>query len=61
MPFSRGLLDPGIESRSPSLHADSLLSELQGQPLRTYKGTYKKAFEIYILAIAFFPVRFFKA
>ena len=29
---SRGFSDPGIEPRSPSLQADSLLSELAGKP-----------------------------
>ena len=30
IPFSRDLLDPGIELRSPTLQVDSLPSELQG-------------------------------
>ena len=32
IPFSRHLLDPGIEPGSPALQADSLLSELPGKP-----------------------------
>ena len=31
--FSRGFPDPGIESRSPALQADSLLSEPPGKTL----------------------------
>ena len=31
--FSRDLLDPGIESESPALQADSLLSEPPGKPI----------------------------
>ena len=30
--FSRDLLDPGIEPRSPALWVDSLLTELKGKP-----------------------------
>ena len=33
MPSSRDLPNPGIESRSPSLQADSLLSEPPGKPI----------------------------
>ena len=33
--FSRGLLDPRIESRSPALQADSLPSEPAGKPNET--------------------------
>ena len=33
IPFSRDLPNPGIESWSPTLQADSLLSEPQGKPL----------------------------
>ena len=32
IPSPGGLLDPGIEPRSPSLQADSLRTELQGKP-----------------------------
>ena len=30
--FSKDLLDPGIEPRSPALEADALTSELRGKP-----------------------------
>ena len=33
-PFSRDLLNPGIESRSPALQADSLPAESQGKTLK---------------------------
>ena len=32
IPFSRGLPNPGIEPRSPTLQADSLPAELPGKP-----------------------------
>ena len=32
VPFSRGLPNPGIESRSPTLQEDSLPAEPQGKP-----------------------------
>ena len=32
IPFSRGSFKPGIESRSPALQVDSLLSETPGKP-----------------------------
>ena len=32
IPFSRDFPDPGVESRSPALKADSLLSEPPGKP-----------------------------
>ena len=35
MPFSRGLLNPGIEPGSPASQADSLLSEPPGKPMNT--------------------------
>ena len=31
-PFSRDLPNPGIEARSPTFQADSLLSETSGKP-----------------------------
>ena len=34
-PFSRGSSQPGIESRSPALQADSLPAEPQGKPKNT--------------------------
>ena len=37
-PFPGDLLDPGIESRSPALQADSLLSKPPGKPLLS-RGT----------------------
>ena len=39
MPSSRDLPNPGIESRSPSLQADSLLSEPPGKPMNTEVGS----------------------
>ena len=38
-PFSRGSFQPGIEPRSPTLLADSLLAELQGKPRNTEMGS----------------------
>ena len=40
LPFSSpgGLPDPGIESRSPALQADSLPTELKGKPLISSLG-----------------------
>ena len=38
-PFSRGSSSPGIEPRSPTLHADSLLAEPQGKPKNTEVGS----------------------
>ena len=35
IPFSRGLSNPGIEPRSPSLQVDSLPAEPPGKPKRT--------------------------
>ena len=35
MPSSKGSSQPGIEHRSPTLQADSLLSEAQGKPMNT--------------------------
>ena len=37
--FSRGFPDPGIESRSPALQADSLLSEPPGKLMNTGGGS----------------------
>ena len=34
IPFSRGLPNPGIEPRSPTLQADSLTTELSGKPFK---------------------------
>ena len=36
-PSPRGLPNPGIEPRSPTLQADSLLSEPQGKPIYIYQ------------------------
>ena len=38
-PFSRDLPNPGIESRSPALQADSLPAEPQGKPMNTGVGS----------------------
>ena len=38
-PFSGDLPNPGIEHRSPTLHADSLPAELQGKPKNTGVGS----------------------
>ena len=38
-PFSRGLPNPGIEPRSPTLQADSLPAEPQGKPKNTGMGS----------------------
>ena len=38
-PFSKGLPNPGIELRSPSLQADSLSAEPQGKPKNTGVGS----------------------
>ena len=38
-PFSRGSSNPGIESRSPALQADSLPSEPSGKPKNTGVGS----------------------
>ena len=38
-PFSRGLPNPGIEPRSPTLQADSLPVEPQGKPKNTGVGS----------------------
>ena len=38
-PFSRDLPNPGIEPRSPTWQADSLLSEPQGKPKNTGVGS----------------------
>ena len=37
--FSRGLPNPGLEPRSPTLQADSLPSELPGKPKNTGVGS----------------------
>ena len=37
IPFSRDLPNLGIEPRSPALQADVLLSELLGNPTKTYR------------------------
>ena len=42
MPFSRDLPDLGLEPRSPTLQADSLLFELFGNPLDVHR-TFRKA------------------
>ena len=39
MPSSRGSSNPGIESRSPALQADSLPSEPSGKPKNTGVGS----------------------
>ena len=39
MPSSRGLPNPGIKPRSPTLQADSLLSEPPGKPMNTGVGS----------------------
>ena len=39
-PSPRGLPDPGIESRSPTLQADSLLSKPSGKPFSVIKIPY---------------------
>ena len=39
MPSSKDLPNPGIESRSPALQADSLLSEPPGKPMNTEVGS----------------------
>ena len=39
MPFSRDLPNPGIESMSPALQTDSLLSEPPGKPKNTGVGS----------------------
>ena len=41
-PSPRDLLNPGIESRSPALQADSLSTELPGKPIVTIKVAKKK-------------------
>ena len=38
-PFSRGSSQPGIKPRSPTLQADSLSAEPQGQPKNTGVGS----------------------
>ena len=38
-PFSRGLPNPGIEPRSPTLQADSLLAEPAGKPKNSEVGS----------------------
>ena len=38
--FSRGLPNPGIKPRSPTLQADSLPAEPQGKPKNTGMGSY---------------------
>ena len=40
VPFSRGLPNPGIEPRSPTLQADSLSAEPQGKPKNTGVGSH---------------------
>ena len=40
-PFSRDLPNPGIESRSPALQADSLPAELPGKPFKTCRVQFK--------------------
>ena len=39
VPFSRGLPNPGIEPRCPTLQADSLPAELLGKPMEYYTAT----------------------
>ena len=39
VPFSRGYSQPGIKPRSPTLQADSLLSEPPGKPKNTGVGS----------------------
>ena len=39
VPFSRGLPNPGIEPRCPTLQADSLPAELPGKPMEYYTAT----------------------
>ena len=43
-PSPEDLSDPGIESRSPALQADSLPIKLQGSPLIMLSGEIKWAF-----------------
>ena len=38
-PFSRDLLNPGFEPRSPALHVDSLPAKPQGKPKNTGVGS----------------------
>ena len=46
MPSSRGSPNPGIETRSLKLQADSLPSEPPGKPKNTGVGTYNNSFII---------------
>ena len=39
MPYPRGLPNPGIEPRCPTLQADSLPAELPGKPMEYYTAT----------------------
>ena len=41
IPFSRGIPDPRIKSRSPALQADSLPSEPPGKPKDYHRGHQK--------------------
>ena len=47
MPSSKGSSQPGIEHRSPTLQADSLLSEAQGKPMNTGVGSLSLLQEIF--------------
>ena len=47
MPSSKGSSQPGIEHRSPTLQADSLLSEAQGKPMNTRVGSLSLLQEIF--------------
>ena len=48
VPFSRGSLNPGIEPRSPTLQADSLLSEPPGKPKNTRVGSLSLLQQIFL-------------
>ena len=48
MPFSRGSSNRGIETRSPTLQADSLPSEPPGKPENTGVGSLSLLQEIFL-------------
>ena len=53
--FSRGLLDPRIESRSPALQADSLPSEPAGKPPRLVHSKYSVQFSCSVMSDSLWP------
>ena len=61
IPFSRGLPNPGIEPRSPTLQTDSLPAVPQGKPMTNLESVLKSrditwSTKIYIVKATVFPM-----